>query len=97
MDALARSADQAMLPLRIERRKSRQTQIIALPTMPFSRRYRFGIVSVSVSPVIRAAQVRYGDGGDLGYSQHLRRVAVNLNRLGILDWESASFEICPVY
>src|SRR5664279_6385066 len=40
---LAHSADQARVPLRTERRKSRQTEIIPPPTMPFSRRSLFQI------------------------------------------------------
>src|ERR1035437_9831626 len=38
----AHSADQSMLPPQIERRKSRQTEIIPPPTGPFSGRYRVG-------------------------------------------------------
>src|ERR1039458_5787481 len=37
---LARSADKAIVPPRIERGKSRQTEIIPPQTMPFSRRKR---------------------------------------------------------
>src|ERR1022692_374820 len=52
----APSADQATLSPQIERRKSRQTEIIPPPTVRFSNRYGFGDASVWASPVAVAAR-----------------------------------------